>query len=97
VVERIFNIWLEAADSFESSATPEVALRRYIARKMELSRAHRYGSKVWANEVMQGAPIIQDYLEVDAARLDRIARPGDPPLDRRRARCARSIRAGCST
>jgi TetR/AcrR family transcriptional regulator len=64
VVERIFNIWLEAADSFETSATPERALGSYIARKMEMSRSHRYGSKVWANEVMQGAPIIQDYLEV---------------------------------
>jgi len=63
VVERIFTIWLEAADSFETSATPTRALSRYIARKMQLSRTHRYGSKVWANEVMHGAPIIQDYLE----------------------------------
>ena len=63
VVERIFTIWLEAADSFETSASPDVALRRYITRKMQLSREHRYGSKVWANEVMHGAPIIQDYLE----------------------------------
>ncbi|GAB4263708.1 MAG: TetR/AcrR family transcriptional regulator [Pararhodobacter sp.] len=63
VVERIFTIWLEAANSFETSASPEVALRRYITRKMQLSREHRYGSKVWANEVMHGAPIIQDYLE----------------------------------
>lgn len=63
VVERIFRIWLEAANSFETSASPEVALRRYITRKMDLSRAHRHGSKVWANEVMHGAPIIQDYLE----------------------------------
>lgn len=63
VVERIFTVWLEAADSFETSATPEVALRRYISRKMALSRTHRFGSKVWANEVLHGAPIIQDYLE----------------------------------
>ena len=63
VVERIFTIWLDAADTFETSGTPEAALRRYITRKMALSRSHRHGSKVWANEVMQGAPIIQDYLE----------------------------------
>ena len=63
VVERIFNVWLEAADSFETSAAPGPALARYIRRKMELSRSHPHGSKVWANEVMQGAPIIQDYLE----------------------------------
>lgn len=68
VVERIFTIWLEAADSFETSSTPEVALRRYITRKMQLSREHRYGSKVWANEVMHGAPIIQDYLETTLRR-----------------------------
>ncbi|MCC6001774.1 MAG: TetR family transcriptional regulator C-terminal domain-containing protein [Pararhodobacter sp.] len=63
VVERIFTIWLGAADSFETSASPEVALRQYITRKMALSRSHRHGSKVWASEVMHGAPIIQDYLE----------------------------------
>jgi len=68
VVERIFLIWLEAADSFETSATPEVALRHYISRKMTLSRVHRNGSKVWANEVMHGAPIIQDYLETTLTR-----------------------------
>ena len=63
VVERIFTIWLEAADTFETSASPEDALSAYIRRKMALSRSHRFGSKVWASEVMQGAPIIQDYLE----------------------------------
>jgi TetR/AcrR family transcriptional regulator len=63
VVERIFTVWLEAAESFETSASPDVALRQYISRKMALSRSPRFGSKVWANEVLHGAPIIQDYLE----------------------------------
>ena len=63
VIERIFTIWLEAADSFDTSASPREALTRYIRKKMEISRAHPCGSKVWANEVIQGAPIIQDYLQ----------------------------------
>lgn len=63
VVERIFTVWLEAAGSFETESEPRQALRRYIRRKMQLSREYRYGSKVWANEVIHGAPIIQDYLE----------------------------------
>ncbi len=63
VIERIFTIWLEAADSFDTSASPREALSRYIRKKMEISRAHPCGSKVWANEVIQGAPIIQDYLQ----------------------------------
>lgn len=63
VVERIFNIWLDAAESFDTQANPEKALGTYIRKKMEISRSHPYGSKVWANEVIHGAPIIHDYLE----------------------------------
>ncbi|MHA1127778.1 MAG: TetR/AcrR family transcriptional regulator [Alphaproteobacteria bacterium] len=63
VVERIFNIWLDAAESFDTQANPEEALGTYIRKKMEISRSHPYGSKVWANEVIHGAPIIHDYLE----------------------------------
>ncbi|MBL1435090.1 MAG: TetR family transcriptional regulator C-terminal domain-containing protein [Rhodobacteraceae bacterium] len=63
VIQRIFTIWLEAADSFDTSASPREALSSYIRKKMEISRTHPCGSKVWANEVIQGAPIIQDYLQ----------------------------------
>ena len=63
VVENIFEIWLQAASSFENSDEPKEALKLYIYEKMQISRRHPYGSKVWANEVMQGAPIIQDFLE----------------------------------
>ena len=63
VVEKIFEIWLQAASSFENSDEPKEALKLYIYEKMQISRRHPYGSKVWANEVMQGAPIIQDFLE----------------------------------
>ena len=63
VVEKIFEIWLQAASSFENSDEPKEALKLYIYEKMQIRRRHPYGSKVWANEVMQGAPIIQDFLE----------------------------------
>ena len=63
VVEKIFEIWLQAASSFENSDEPKEALKLYIYEKMQISRRHPYGSKVWANEVTQGAPIIQDFLE----------------------------------
>ena len=63
VVEKIFEIWLQAASSFENSDEPKEALKLYIYEKMQISRRHPYGSKVWANEVMQGAPILQDFLE----------------------------------
>ncbi|MCV2892249.1 TetR/AcrR family transcriptional regulator [Lentibacter sp. XHP0401] len=63
VVYNIFDIWMEAASAFETELGPKEALSRYIDMKMDLARSHPYGSKVWAAEIIHGAPIIQDYLE----------------------------------
>ena len=63
VVENIFTIWLHAADSFDTAADPQTGIGAYIEAKMRISRDHPFGSKVWASEVMHGAPVIQDYLE----------------------------------
>ncbi|ADZ70714.1 TetR/AcrR family transcriptional regulator [Polymorphum gilvum] len=63
VVENIFTIWLDAANSFDECADPQEALTRYITTKMDISRQHPMGSKVWANEILHRAPVIQDYLE----------------------------------
>lgn len=63
VVENIFMIWLDAANSFDDCEDPEEALTHYITTKMDISRQHPMGSKVWANEILHRAPVIQDYLE----------------------------------
>ncbi|MGO4853385.1 TetR family transcriptional regulator C-terminal domain-containing protein [Phaeovulum sp. W22_SRMD_FR3] len=63
VVQEIFDIWLQAAAVFDAAAGPIEGIGAYIDAKMEISRRHPHGSKVWASEVMHGAPVIQDYLE----------------------------------
>jgi TetR/AcrR family transcriptional regulator len=63
VVQEIFDIWLQAAAVFDAAAGPVEGIGAYIDAKMEISRRHPHGSKVWASEVMHGAPVIQDYLE----------------------------------
>ena len=63
VVSNIFHIWLDAASAFDTGDDPAEAIAAYIDAKMEISRTNANGSKVWASEVMHGAPIIQDYLE----------------------------------
>lgn len=67
VVQNIFQIWLHAADVFDSAEGPAEGIGAYIDAKMEISRAHPAGSKVWASEVMHRAPVIQDYLETTLA------------------------------
>jgi TetR/AcrR family transcriptional regulator len=42
---------------------PFEGIGAYVDAKMDISRNQPCGSKVWASEVMHGAPVIQDYLE----------------------------------
>ena len=63
VVQDIFHVWLQAADIFDQANGPVEGIGAYIDAKMEISRRHPAGSKVWASEVMHRAPVIQDYLE----------------------------------
>lgn len=63
VVQNIFEIWLHAAEAMDDAPGPVEGIGAYIEAKMEISRHHPDGSKVWAYEVMHGAPVIQDYLE----------------------------------
>jgi TetR/AcrR family transcriptional regulator len=63
VMARVLERWLAAADSLDDSGDPAEALGRYIAAKMELSRTRPLGSRIFASEIMRGAPAIGDHLE----------------------------------
>ncbi|WP_460448405.1 TetR family transcriptional regulator C-terminal domain-containing protein [Alsobacter sp. SYSU BS001988] len=63
VMARVLHRWLAAASSLDDSDDPEDALTRYITAKMELSRSMPLGSRIFASEIMRGAPAIADHLE----------------------------------
>lgn len=63
VLTGVLTAWLSAADTFESDADPAEALGRYIGAKMDLARTRPQGSRIFANEILRGAPEIQDFLE----------------------------------
>ncbi len=63
VVERVLIAWLDAASSFDTSDDPAEALTSYIGAKMDLARTMPLGSRIWASEIMRGAPVIQDFLD----------------------------------
>jgi TetR/AcrR family transcriptional regulator len=67
VIERVLTAWLEAASSFDESDCPSEALARYIGAKMDLARSMPLSSRVWATEIMRGAPVIQDFLDTTLA------------------------------
>jgi TetR/AcrR family transcriptional regulator len=68
VIEQVLTAWLEAAASFDISDNPAEALALYIGAKMDLARSMPLGSRIWASEIMRGAPVIQDFLETTLAQ-----------------------------
>ena len=67
VIEQVLTAWLEAASSFDIADNPAEALSLYIGSKMDLARTMPLGSRIWASEIMRGAPVIQDFLETTLA------------------------------
>jgi len=62
VLARILNDWLAPTHGITAGADPRTALERYIRAKMALSAQRPDGSKVYANEMLHGAPVVKNIL-----------------------------------
>ena len=59
----MLDIWLAPLREMDSSGDPLPEIRSYIRRKLEMSRDFPRQSRLFANEMLQGAPRILDTLE----------------------------------
>ena len=71
VLDRTLQIWLEPLAELDAANDPQIEIRRYIARKFEASRLNPNASRVFASEMLQGAPILADYLSGELRALVR--------------------------
>ena len=62
VLTGIVNTWLHTADEITADADPARALAHYITAKIELARTQPIPSRVFANEIIHGAPHLGGYL-----------------------------------
>jgi TetR/AcrR family transcriptional regulator len=69
VLQRTLEVWLAPLEELDVDSDPQQELRRYITRKLELSRLNPVASRVFANEILQGAPVLHDYLGSDLRQL----------------------------
>lgn len=69
VLRRTLDIWLEPFAELDPEGDPAVELRRYIAKKLEMSRLYPSASRVFANEMLQGAPMLKGYLSGELRAL----------------------------
>jgi TetR/AcrR family transcriptional regulator len=62
LLDRILAMWMDAMDELHPGADPADALSRYLARKIDLSRRLPGPSRLWAMEMLAGAPHIGGFL-----------------------------------
>ncbi|NKW81114.1 TetR family transcriptional regulator [Ochrobactrum pecoris] len=63
VLEDTLATWLEPFEHIDPEGDPLDELRRYIAVKLEMSAKKPEASRLFANEILHGAPAISDFLK----------------------------------
>lgn len=65
VLARTLQDWLAPTHSIQPGADPRRALEQYIRDKMALSQYRPDASKVFANEMLHGAPVLKTLLATE--------------------------------
>lgn len=65
VMSSIMAPWLEAFQAISADDDPTEALGNYIRRKVMLSKERPLASRIFANEMIRGAPVLSEFLNSD--------------------------------
>lgn len=69
VLEKTLEDWLTPFRDIDPIGDPVEELRKYIILKMRMSAAQPESSRIFANEILHGAPAIQDFLKTNLKQL----------------------------
>ncbi|MFY9210248.1 MAG: TetR family transcriptional regulator C-terminal domain-containing protein [Aestuariivita sp.] len=69
LLERMLDTWLDPLRELDPDGDPLEEVLAYVARKLEISRTHPRESRLFANEILQGAPRIHAVLSSDLKAL----------------------------
>jgi len=69
LIRRLLHTWLAPLRELDDIGDPMSELRSYIRRKLEMARDYPRESRLFANEILQGAPRILPLLEGELRSL----------------------------
>jgi TetR/AcrR family transcriptional regulator len=69
LIAEMLDVWLAPLREFSADGDPVPEIRSYIRRKLEMSRDFPRQSRLFANEMLQGAPRTFDMLAGDLKQL----------------------------
>ncbi len=69
LLTRLLTTWLDPLREMKAGGDPLTEILAYVRRKVELSRDYPRESRLFANEILQGAPRMQGAIEGELKRL----------------------------
>lgn len=69
LLRRTLDMWLEPLRELDENRDPREALSQYIGRKLDYSRDNPEASRLFAIEIMQGAPLLSAVLTGELAEI----------------------------
>ena len=69
VLESTVEAWLEPFERIDPHGDPVEELRQYIILKIKMSEGSREASRLFANEIGRGAPLLRPFLETRLRQL----------------------------
>ena len=62
LLERLLERWLEPLRRLDPNGDPEEEIARYVIRKLQMAREYPRESRLFAMEILRGAPALRSYL-----------------------------------
>lgn len=69
VLERLLQTWLDPMVSMNPDGEPLDEIRQYVQRKLEMARLYPRESRLFASEILLGAPNIEHVLRGELSRI----------------------------
>jgi len=69
LLEATLSEWLQPLTEINPDGVPAEEIWTYVQAKLALSKSHSKASRLFANEILQGAPMIGSFLQTDLREL----------------------------
>jgi len=69
LLSQLMDVWLNPLRDLDPMGNPKGEILAYMRRKLEMSRDYPRESRLFANEILQGAPRMMDAIKGDLKQL----------------------------
>jgi TetR/AcrR family transcriptional regulator len=69
LLSELLDTWLDPLRAMDRNGDPMTEIMSYVRRKLEMSRDFPRESRLFANDILQGAPFMRGAIEGDLKRL----------------------------